>query len=73
LWLWDRAGEQVKGKPAALFFSHDGGGRVRERLEFFGGRFFEQVGETIDSPRPPSEEAKRACRKLGKRLAEKVK
>ena len=54
LWLWDRAGEPVKGKPAALFFSHGGGGRVRERLEFFSGRFFEQVGEFIDSPRPPT-------------------
>jgi multimeric flavodoxin WrbA len=73
LWLWDRAGEPVKGKPAALFFSHGGGGRVRERLEFFGDRFFQQVGEFIDSPRPPSEEARKACRELGKKLAEEVK
>jgi len=73
LWLWDRAGEPVKEKPAAIFFSHGGGGRGRERLEFFAGRFFEQVGEFIDSPRPPSEEAKKACRELGKKLAERVK
>ena len=72
LWLWDRAGEPVKGKPAALFFSHGGGGRGRERLEFFAGRFFEQAGEFLDSPRPPSEEAKKACRELGKMLAERV-
>ncbi len=72
LWLWDKAGESVTGKPAALFFSHGGGGRGRERLEFFAGRFFEQVGESIDSRRPPSEEAEMACRELGKNLAEKV-
>ena len=72
LWLWDREGKPVKGKPAALFFSHGGGGRGRERLEFFAGRFFEQVGELLDSPRPPSEEAKQTCRELGKQLAESV-
>ena len=73
LWLWDRAGEPVKGKPAALFFSHGGGGRGRERFEYFAGRFFEQGGEIIDSRRPPSEEAKKACRELGKELGERVK
>lgn len=73
LWLWDRAGESVKGKPAALFFSHGGGGRGRERFEYFAGRFFEQVGEIVDSRRPPSEEAKKACRELGKELGSRVK
>ena len=73
LWLWDKAGESVKGKPAAIFFSHGGGGRVRERLEYFAGRFFERVGETVDSPRPPDDAAKKTCRELGKLLAKSVK
>ncbi|MFC1885984.1 flavodoxin family protein [Thermodesulfobacteriota bacterium] len=72
LWLWDRAGEPVKGKPAALFFSHGGGGRGRERFEFFAGRFFEPVGEFMDSPRPSDEAAIKACRELGKMLTESV-
>lgn len=72
LWLWDRAGKPVKGKLAALFFSHGGGGRGRERFEYFAGRFFEQVGETVDSRRPPCDEAKKACRELGKGLAERL-
>lgn len=73
LWLWDRAGKGVKGKPVALFFSHGTGGRGREPFEVFARRFFEQIGETVDSPRPSSEEAKKACRALGRKLAERVK
>jgi multimeric flavodoxin WrbA len=72
IWLWDRAGKSVKGKPAALLFSHGGGGRGRQPFETFSNRYFEQVGETVDCTRPPSEEVKDACRALGKRLAEKV-
>ena len=35
IYLWDQAGKPVKGKPAALFFSHGGGGRVKQPLETF--------------------------------------
>lgn len=73
IWLWDRAGEPVKGKPAAIFFSHGTGGKGRAPFETFAGRFFEQVGETVDSARPTGEEAKAGCRALGKKLAERVK
>ncbi|MBN1848341.1 MAG: flavodoxin family protein [Deltaproteobacteria bacterium] len=72
IWLWDRAGEQVKGKPAALFFTHGKGGRGREPFETFARRYFELVGETVDSFRPTTEEILHACRNLGKTLAEKV-
>lgn len=72
LWLWDRAGQPVKGKPGAFFLSHGGGGRARQPFEFFTGRFFEAVGEMVDSRRPPTDEAKTACRALGRALAEKV-
>ena len=68
IYLWDKSGEQVKGKPAVLFISHGGGGRVREPLNSFAQRFFTKVGETAEFPRPINEEAKRACHELGKQL-----
>jgi multimeric flavodoxin WrbA len=71
IYLWDTSGESVKGKPAALFFSHGGGGRVRQPLEYLAGRFFEQVGETVEGERPIGEEAKKKCFELGKELAKK--
>ena len=72
IYQWDQAGHPVKGKPAALFFSHGGGGRVRQPFESLAGRFFEQVGETIEGRRPITEVAKGKCLELGKELAEKV-
>jgi flavorubredoxin len=72
IYLWDKAGEPVKGKPAVLFLSHGGGGRVREPLDSFAQRFFTKVGETAEFQRPINEQAKRACHELGKRLAESL-
>lgn len=72
MYLWDKAGEAVKGKPAALFFSHGGGGRVREPFESLAGRFFEQVGETLEGSRPISDNARRECFELGKELAKSL-
>jgi flavorubredoxin len=68
IYLWDKSGEQVKGKPAVLFLSHGGGGRVREPLNSFAQRFFTKVGETAECQRPINEEAKRTCHELGKQL-----
>ena len=74
IYLWDQAGKSVKGKPAALFCSHGGGGgKVRQHLESFAHRFFQQAGETVSSGRPISEEAKKNCRALGKKLVESLK
>lgn len=73
IYLWDQAGKSVKGKPAALFCSHGGGGgKVRQHLESFAHRFFQKVGETVSSGRPISEEAKKNCRALGKKLVENL-
>lgn len=71
IYLWDQAGKPVKGKPAALFFSHGGGGRVRQPLEAFAQRFFQQVGETVEGRRPISDEAKKKCIALGKELVKR--
>ena len=73
IYQWDKAGEPVKGKPAALFYSHGGGGRVREVLEKFSNRFFEQVGETVGSGRPIGDDARKRCIALGRELAAKIK
>lgn len=72
IYQWDQAGHPVKGKPAALFFSHGGGGRVRQPFESLAGRFFEQVGDTVEGRRPISGEAKKKCLGLGRQLAKKA-
>ena len=69
IYLWDQSGESVKGKPAVLFCSHgSGGGTVRQPFESLAHRFFQQVGETVSSGRPISDEAKKKCHTLGKEL-----
>jgi multimeric flavodoxin WrbA len=73
MYLWEKAGETVKGKPAALFFSHGGGGRVRESLESLAGRFFEQVGKSVEGSRPISDNSRKECFDLGKELATRLK
>jgi multimeric flavodoxin WrbA len=69
IYLWDQSGEPVKGKPAALFTSHGGGGKARQPLDSFAQRFFTKIGKTAAFEQPISEEAKRTCRELGKQLA----
>ena len=73
IYLWDKSGESVKGRPAVLFFSHGGGGRVQEPFEYLAGKFFEQVGKTVESRRPTGEEAKKQCRAIGKSLVKRLK
>lgn len=72
LYLWDKAGQEVKDKPAVLFYSHGGGGLVKQSLEKFGTRFFKQVGETIERGPANVEEAQKKGRTLGKELAQRV-
>ena len=68
MYLWDQSGKSVKGKPAVLFFSCGGGGKVRQPFESLVQRFFQQVGETVGSERPITNEAKEKCLVLGKEL-----
>jgi multimeric flavodoxin WrbA len=68
IYLWDQSGKPVKGKPAALFFSCGGGGKVKGPFESLVQRFFQQVGETVGSERPITDEAKKKCLALGKEL-----
>jgi len=72
IYLWDKAGKFVMGKPAALFYSHGGGGTVRQSLEKFGGRFFTLVGEIIERGPANADAAKEKCTALGRELAQKI-
>jgi len=72
LYLWDKAGKAVTGKPAALFYSHGGGGTVRQSLEKFANRYFKQVGETIERGPSDAGEAKEKCLALGRKIAQKT-
>lgn len=68
IYLWDQSGKPVKGKPAVLFYSCGGGGKVKQPFESLAHRFFEQVGETVGSERPINSKAKQKCLALGKQL-----
>jgi multimeric flavodoxin WrbA len=72
MYLWDQSGKSVKGKPAALFFSCGGGGKVKQPFESLAQRFFQQVGETVGSERPITDEAKERCLALGKELVKNL-
>jgi multimeric flavodoxin WrbA len=72
IYLWDQAGKPVKGKPAVLFYSCGGGGKVRQPFESLGQRFFKHVGEMVGGERPISNEAKKKCLALGKELVKNL-
>jgi len=72
LYLWDQSGKPVKGKPAVLFFTCGGGGKVKQPFESLAQRFFEQKGETVRSDSPITNEAKKKCLALGKELVKSV-
>jgi multimeric flavodoxin WrbA len=72
LYLWDKAGKPVKGKPAVLFMTHGGGGRARQPFEGFAERFFQRMGETLTSNHPVGDEAKKRSFELGKKLLLKL-
>jgi flavorubredoxin len=56
-------------KPYALFYSHGGGGKVKEPFEKLFDRLGTKVGETVESKGAPSDEVLAECRKLGEALA----
>ena len=62
----------LENKPYGLFYSHGGGGRVRDPLQKLFGRMGSQVGETIESYGRPTDAVLEACRKLGRQLANRI-
>ena len=64
---------RLTGKPFGLFYSHGGGGKVREPLERrFGTGIGTNVGTTIESRGKPTAAVVKACKELGKQVAEAV-
>ena len=60
----------LQAKPYGLFFSHGGGGRVREPMEKLFAGAGTKVGQTVESRGGPDQQALDACRELGRQLAE---
>ena len=59
-------------KLYGLFYSHGGGGAVRDPLEKLFSNAGTKVGETVESRGRPDDTTLEACRKLGRELAEAI-
>lgn len=59
----------IKGKPYVLFYSHGGGGRVKDIMVKLFTRIGRLVGEPVGSYGAPNAETISKCRELGKKLA----
>ena len=62
----------LRPKPYALFYSHGGGGKVRDAMVGLFKRIGSQVGEPVGSRGRPGAQTLDQCRALGKALAEAV-
>ena len=62
----------LDNKPYGLFYSHGGGGSVRGPLEELFSRMGSKVGKTIESYGKPKEDVLKACRELGRQLAQAI-
>jgi flavorubredoxin len=67
-WYIHRNEPGYQGKPYVVFYSHGGGGRVREALSLFS-RVGTQVGESVGSRGAPNQTVLDKCRALGSELA----
>jgi len=57
-------------KPYALFYSHGGGGKVREPMEKLFKNMGTKIGEMVESRGKPDQKVLVACKALGRQLAE---
>ncbi len=62
----------LKNKPFALFYSHGGGGKVRDVMPLIFRRIGTQVGEPLGCAGKPGKKIIEQCKALGKKLAETV-
>lgn len=70
-WYINRNREGYQDKTYAVFYSHGGGGRVREALSLFS-RLGDKLGESVQSRGTPNEKILDECRELGVQLAKAV-
>ena len=64
--------EGLRGKPYALFYSHGGGGRVKDVMLGIFKRVGTLVGEPVDSKGKPDSQVIEKCKALGTDLAKTV-
>lgn len=64
-----RGTQGLKNKPIALFYSHGGGGKVRQPLVDLFKRLGPVIGEPVESYLKPDTWALEKCRQLGRDLA----
>jgi flavorubredoxin len=62
----------LREKPYVLFYSHGGGGRVKDVMEHIFRRIGTLIGEPLGSRGKPDEQTLQACRALGKKLAASI-
>ena len=67
-WYIHRNEPGYQGKPYIVFYSHGGGGRVKEILSLFS-RVGTQIGESIESRGVPDQTVLDKCRIMGIELA----
>lgn len=63
--------EGLREKPYALFYSHGGGGRVKDAMRIFR-RVGRLVGEPVSSRGRPDQQVLERCQALGKELVKAV-
>ena len=61
--------EGLREKPYVLFYSHGGGGRVKDAMERIFRRVGTLVGEPLGSRGKPDQRTLERCKALGKELA----
>ena len=61
----------LKDKPYVLFYSHGGGGKVKDNMRIFR-RVGTLIGEPVGSKGRPDQQALENCRALGNELAEAI-
>ena len=61
----------LKDKPYVLFYSHGGGGKVKDNMRIFR-RVGTLIGEPVGSRGRPDQRALERCKALGKELIEAV-
>jgi flavorubredoxin len=70
-WYINRNQAGYTGKNYVVFYSHGGGGRVKDSLSLFS-RVGTLVGKPVESHGSPSEAVLKDCRNLGAQLAKTV-
>ena len=64
--------EGLKEKPYALFYSHGGGGRVKDIMPRIFSRIGTLVGEPVGSMGRPDQQILERCKALGRELAKAI-